>query len=377
MSESTDDSGRLKLAKWLFSPLAGVTLGPWWNVLKTFGTSIPPRYWPRTLFTTSMAVMNSIIQYREPDGYLKDQYSVKHPVFIVGHHRSGTTHLWKLLSVDDQFIYPTVTETIFPSTLLTFEKIATTWAQKLSPRKRPQDNVKSSSESPMGEEWALCASTFLSTHMARHFPQQRNAFKKYLTLRSLSESEQQKWQRALDRFARKLLYKAGDDKTILFKAPTHTAKIKLLLDLYPDARFIHISRNPYRVFQSTVNMELKSLPMCTYQKMNLAELEDYIIWRYKTMYETFFEDIREVPDGQITHLKYEGLITDRMSAIEKIYSDLDLGEFSSVKLDLNNYVQTIADYQKNTYDPLPPSQKKKINDGWSHIIRQLDYEIDK
>jgi len=65
-----------------------------------------------------------------------------------------------------------------------------------------------------------------------------------------------------------------------------------------------------------------------------------------------------------------------MAAIEKIYSDLDLGDFSNVKSDLNNYIQSIADYQKNRYDPLPLSQKKNINDAWSHIIGELEYEVD-
>lgn len=367
------DTGRLKLAKWLFSPLAGVTLGPWLHVLKEHGSEIPPRYWPRTVFTTAMAALNSIVQIKEPSGYLREDYTVKKPVFIIGHHRSGTTHLWKLLSVDDQFIYPTVTETIFPSTMLTFESIATTWAKKLSPRKRPQDNVKSSSDSPMGEEWALCASTFLSTHMARHFPQKRREFKPFLTLRDVSEDDKKAWKRALDRFGRKLLYKAGGGKTLLFKAPTHTAKIRLLLQLYPDARFIHISRNPYRVFQSTVNMELKSLPMCAYQKLNLEELENYILWRYKTMYHAFFEDLARIPDDQIAQIKYEDLIQDRVSTIEYIYKKLSLGDFKSVKPQLESYVKSIADYQKNEYEPLPAGKKKQIDEHWAAIIEKLGY----
>jgi len=373
-ANSNQDTSRLKLAKWLFSPLAGVTLGPWINILKRHGKDIPLRYWPRTVFTTSMAALNSIVKLKEPTGYLKEEYTVKKPVFIIGHHRSGTTHLWKLMSVDDQFIYPTVTETIFPSTMLTFESIATTWAKKLSPRKRPQDNVKSSSESPMGEEWALCASTFLSTHMGRHFPQKRDEFKKFLTLRDVSDDDKKAWKQALDRFGRKLLYKSGGGKTLLFKAPTHTAKIRLLLELYPDARFIHISRNPYRVFQSTVNMELKSLPMCAYQKLNLDELEVYILWRYKTMYRSFFEDLELIPDDQITQIKYEDLIEDRVSAIESIYDKLHLGDFNNVKPQLESYVQSIAGYQKNRYEPLPAPKRQRINEHWGLIIEELGYD---
>jgi len=375
MSTIDKETGRLTLAKWVFSPLAGVTLGPWLKILRHYCISIPPRYWARTLFTTGMAMLNSVIQMRETDAFYSDKYSIKQPLFIIGHHRSGTTHLWKLLSVDDKrFIYPTVTETIFPNTLLTFDNIATAWARRLSPRKRPQDNVKSSSDSPMGEEWALCASTFISTHMARHFPYHRERFKPYLTLKELDIDQKIKWQQALDKFARKLLYKHQGKGTLLFKAPTHTAKIHALLELYPDARFIHIHRNPYEVFKSTVRMELKSLPMCAYQKFNLDELEDYIIWRYKTMYNSFFEDVNQIPAGQFTQLAYEDLIQDRLKSIKKIYDDLNIDRFDNVKPELESYIQSISDYQKNIHPPLQSSQLEKLNDQWYPIIKKLGYK---
>ena len=36
-----------------------------------------------------------------------------------------------------------------------------------------------------------------------------------------------------------------------FQSPAHTARLKLLHELFPEAKFIHISRNPFEVYQST------------------------------------------------------------------------------------------------------------------------------
>lgn len=48
--------------------------------------------------------------------------------------------------------------------------------------------------------------------------------------------------------------KAAKDLRLLIKSPVHTARVKLLLELFPDAQFIYIHRHPFDVFKSAVNM---------------------------------------------------------------------------------------------------------------------------
>jgi len=373
--KASKESFRFDLAKWLFTPLAGVTLGRWLKVLKKHGTTIPIRYWPRNAFTIFMGAVNTLMSLREPDLRKDEKYKPKSPIFIIGHHRSGTTHLWKLLSVDKRFIYPTVTETIFPFTMLSMETITNKLARIFIPRKRPQDNVSSSSESPMGEEWALCTSTFLSTHMARHFPNNRDEYKKYLTMKEANEDEKTLWKSALDMFARKILFHYGTDDILLFKAPPNTAKIKLILELYPDARFIHIYRNPLHVFRSVLHMERHSLPLCTYQLAGEEGLKDFIIWRYKAMYDSFLEDIKYVPEEQFTELSFEELEKDRVAAIEKIYKDLQMEGFESIRPELKKYVDSISDYQKNSYN-LDEEDSELVKKEWRIFIDRWGYHTE-
>ena len=46
----------------------------------------------------------------------------------------------------------------------------------------------------------------------------------------------------------------GAERRLLLKSPVHTARIKILLQLYPDAQFVFIHRDPYTVFKSAANM---------------------------------------------------------------------------------------------------------------------------
>jgi len=377
MSLSPDDADgvRSALMRWLFSPLAGVTLDDWSRLLAERGTHIAPRYWPRTAFTTAMSLLNSAVARRErrfDDAVAATD--VEAPLFILGHHRSGTTHLWNLLAVDERFAYPSVLQAVFPHTFLSFESTVQTWAERFAPEQRPQDNVEFSPDAPLEDERALCAATFLSLQMARHFPQDRDDFKTYLTMRDAAPEERARWKAAFDRFARKLQVRHGEDATLLFKATHHAAKLPLLLDLYPNARFVHIHRDPLRVFKSTMRMEKKTMPLYTYQWLpDETELEDFVLWRYRALYDAFFEDVSCIPDGQFTEVAYDALTDDRIGTIERIYDDLGLSGFESVRPDLEQYVASIADYSKNTYPELPAARRQRVLDAWRPCFDRWGY----
>jgi len=81
--------------------------------------------------------------------------------------------------------------------------------------------------------------------MFRHFPGLVGDFRRFLTMRKVTPVERARWRQSLDSFARKLLVRQGGDANLLFKAPDHTGKIRLVLEQFPDAWFIHIHRDPY------------------------------------------------------------------------------------------------------------------------------------
>lgn len=377
MEEEGDDATRLALARWLFSPLAGIRAGDWLTLLGRHGAGIPPRYWPRSLFTTAMAALNSPLARLEErrHGDEIERQQVRAPVFVLGHHRSGTTHLWNLLALDPQFIYPNVLQAVFPHTFLTAEAALQKWARRLSPRRRPQDRVRFSPDSPIEEERAICTATFLSMQMARHFPRRRDDFRRFLTLREASPAERERWQSALDRFARKLLVRHAGSGRPLFKAPDHTGKLRYLLELYPDARFVHIHRDPYVVYRSTYSMERTTIPLYAYQRWDPEALAPFILWRYRTMYRAFFEDLDEVvPSGQITEVSFAELEADPLATLARVYDDLGLGDFASARPSVEAYLRGLGGYRRNTYAELPEEDRREIREHWHEAFARWGYE---
>jgi len=379
MSESAKSrnfSFRMAMTNWIFSPLAGITLKNWGRLLKSHGSSIHMRYWPRSLFTTLMALINSSFVVKEQKkygAYIKD-VEVKSPVFVIGHHRSGTTHLWNLLTQDSRFAYPSVLQAVFPHTFLVFEDVIHGLAERFAPKKRPQDNVSLNPDSPIEEERAICVSTFLSVQMGRHFSQKRDEFKKYLTMRNATDEERKKWKETLQTFARKLLIKHGRDAQLIFKTPDHTAKVQLILEAFPDARFVHIHRNPYRVYRSTMNMEKTTLPLYAYQKPEHEHLREYVFWRYRAMHEALFEDIEQIPAGQFIEVSYDEVDQKPLESIQKIYRQLTLPDFEQARTRLERYINSIADYKKNRYEDLPQTVMKQIEEHWEPVFNRYGYK---
>jgi omega-hydroxy-beta-dihydromenaquinone-9 sulfotransferase len=370
------DDGRLSLARWLFSPLAGITFSQWAWLMGKYGLTMPPRYWPRNLFTLSMSIMNSAIKRWEMLRFGKKmaRIDVPAPVFVMGHHRSGTTHLWNLLSQDKRFCYPSVLQSVFPQTFLTFERLAHGAAERFAPRKRPQDNVTFTPDSPLEEEYAICNTNFLTILMSRVLPNSRDDFKAYLSMRNAGEKARADWKTALDNFARKLLVRHGRDRKLLFKAPNHTAKIALIRELYPEARFIHIHRHPHDVYRSTVKLEHDTIPLCTYQRPDWDTLDDFILWRYREMYDAYFEDAAAVSDGHLAEIGFAELNDDPVGVLERVYQQLDLPDFETARPAIEAYVARISGYRKNSYKPLPEETRTRLAEAWKPAFERWGYE---
>src|SRR6202011_3820426 len=133
------------------------------------------------------------------------------------------------------------------------------------------------------DEFALCMLGQPSPYLTIAFPNRPPQDQEYLDLEGLPPKALARWKQTFLRFLQQLTYK--NPKRLILKSPPHTCRIKVLLEMFPDARFVHIVRNPYVVFPSTVNL-WKSL----YQKHGLqvptfAGLEDHVFDTYTRMYE--------------------------------------------------------------------------------------------
>jgi uncharacterized SAM-binding protein YcdF (DUF218 family) len=357
--------------------LSGITTRDWWRLLRENRFRISPVYWHRGLFITLTSIFNTFLQSREERRYRKKVEATpitQPPLFVLGHWRSGTTHLHNLLAEDvDQFAYPNTYQVVNPHTFLTTEEVNTRRFAWLLPDHRPMDNMALSFDSPQEDEFALLLGCFRSLYLAISFPRNEDHYDRYLTFRGVPQTEVDEWKRTFVWFLKKLTFKYG--KAIVFKSPPHTARVRLLLELFPDARFVHIHRNPYAVYRSTQHY-FDTAGWYTYlQRPNLDEITPRILRRYTVLYDAFFEERGLIPPGRYHEVAFEELERDPVGQMRLLYDRLGLGGFDRFLPRLEKYLSSIADYKKNVFKDLPADEKATVAHQWRRSFDEWGYPV--
>jgi hypothetical protein len=179
------------------------------------------------------------------------------------------------------------------------------------------------------------------------------------------------WKLAFLNFVRKLARKYG--RPAVLKSPPHTARIKLILDVFPQAKFVHIHRNPYAVFPSARHTFLVNMNLQRLQKPRLADLDEHIIARYREMYDAFFAQRDLVPAGHYCEIAYEELDREPIDVMRSIYTALDLPDFKTVAPALKGYLDSIAGYKKNVFKPLDSALRERIAHEWGRCFEEWGY----
>ncbi|MHB2155499.1 sulfotransferase family protein [Calditrichota bacterium GD2] len=356
--------------------LIGLKTNEWWKLYRLNMFHLPLNQIPNCLKLTILSIRNSIYARKEAEEFgqqIEETEIRKPPVFILGHWRSGTTLLHKLLSKDPQFAFPNVYEVYNPWTFLITEKLLKDRLEKLPPEKRPMDNVVVAYNDPAEDEFALSLMSLKSPLIGWAFPIHEAYFDRYLTMHNISEEERQEWKKWFVYFLKKLtlLYK----KQLVLKSPHHTARVKTLLEIFPDAKFIHIARDPYRIFQSTVNLYKNTVAKLSMQKRDLEKDIEAIINRYKAMYDFYFEERQLIKPGHLVEIKFEDLEKDFVKGIEQIYDALKMDGWPTYKPILQAYMESQPPYKKNTYAPIDEKWKAKINSAWQNTFKEWGYPL--
>src|SRR5690606_31429064 len=157
------------------------------------------------------------------------------------------------------------------------------------PKTRIMDNMSFGTGEPFEDEFAVCG-TLRSPFLIWVFPRWADHYQRYLAFQEVPEAELMEWKAALTHFYKKLTWKYN--RPLLLKSPPHTCRIRILLEMFPGARFVHIHRNPYTVFQSTKRQIEVSFHTTRLQNSDWQHVDSRIIQRYKIMYDVFFEERR-------------------------------------------------------------------------------------
>jgi hypothetical protein len=291
------------------------------------------------------------------------------PVFIIGHWRSGTTLLHELLAQDPSHAYPTSYQCFAPHHFLVTERWCKRIFSFLLPKQRPMDNMVVGWDRPQEDEFALCALGQPSPYWVLGFFN-RPQCPEYLDLQGVPPKALGRWKQTMASFVKLLTYRYG--KRIILKSPTHTARISALRELFPRARFIHIVRDPYVLFASSVNLWKKLCQTQYIQTPRFEGLEEFVLSTFERMYAAFERDRPSVPTTAFYEVRYEDLVRDPLGQLERMYEQLSLGDFETARPGIERYLAEVQDYQTNRYE-IGPEVKLEVRRRWAAYVERYGY----
>ena len=344
----------------------------------TKGQQIDKRY--RTKYHLTKAIcwlLSSLkpIQDRRYKKRLKELPMNMEPVFILGHWRSGTTFVHNVLAHDKHFGYTTTYQTVFPHLMMwgqPFFKKTMAW---LMPDKRPTDNMELNVDLPQEEEFALSNMMPCSYYNFWFLPQNMLDYcDRFLTMKTASQEEQRIFKDTFTKLIKISLWNTKGNQ-FLSKNPPHTGKVKEILEMFPNAKFIYLMRNPYTVFESTRSFFTNTILPLQLQNITSEEMEKNILEVYSRLYHKYEEDKKLIPAGNLIEIKFEDFEAHAMEMTEKIYQTLSIQGFEEAKADISAYLNKKKGYKKNAYK-YDPHTVELVEKHWDFALKQWGYTLD-
>lgn len=354
----------------------GYRLEVLWYFLLHF--TIAFRYWPRFLLTLLINLINWPFRTYERL-FINPRFkaSTEAPViFIIGHWRSGTTHLHNLLSQDAQMGYTTTYQSVFPDTV--FNKVGRFlfegFSRLLMPGKRAGDNVRLDTKLPQEEEFTLGANTPLSFYYFWMFPKKMAHFyDRSIRFNNCTPKLLSKWNRDYRLLIQKSLANT-QSPVYLSKNPSNTGRVKYLLDAFPNARFIHIHRNPIEVYLSTDNFFRNMMPHLQLQRITPQERKEGIIQLYRSIMGDFMEQKPMIPKECLVEVSYGELIAKPIATLESIYNTLSLDGLDRARPRFEAYLERKKGYKKNVHK-VSRALVEELSLEFKAISETYDYDI--
>jgi hypothetical protein len=350
-------------------------MGVWLDLVAEHRARASLSRWGLMATITTAAAFNSVAEalcearFRRQ---LRRPVETPRPLFIIGHWRSGTTLMHEMLMLDDRFCCPTTYQCFAPGHFLLTERGLTTALAWIMPSKRPMDDVSAGWHRPQEDEFALVNMGAPSPYRRMAFPVTSPPRPEALDLATLSPADMERWRHAMRRFLRLLAER--DPRRPVLKSPPHTARMAVLAEMFPEARFLHVVRDPFVVFPSTMRL-WRSLHKVQGLQVDPGDtLEPYVFAAFDEMYAAFERDRAAVPPGRLHEIRYEDLVADPVARMEEAYGRLDLGDFDRVRGGFETMAASMRRYRTNTYDH-DPRIVAEIARRWRPFIDRYGYEI--
>ena len=340
-------------------PLCGATLPALAGVVRR-AERVPAEAWPWLGYYALLATLRAPVTAAERALLALRRPEVPTPLFILGHWRSGTTHLVNLLAATGRFAVPTPVDVGLPAERLLLGRPLEPLLARLVPEGRWIDAVGVDRAAPQEDEVALAnlgAPSFFEPYYLPHGFRRR-----WRDAVFLDEAGTRRWlDRAARYYARLALEHPG--RPLLIKNPVYTARLAALAGRFPDARFVHCVRDPFAVYASSLRFHEKLGTALGLTRERPDELEATVLETYAEMMTRFERDRAELAPERVVDVRYADLRDRPLAVLAALYEAVGLDDFARDRPALEAHLDRVAGYRAGSYD-LDAATRARIAQAW-------------
>ncbi len=343
----------------VFPMWTGVRLVPWLRRLAANRFRVSPSRIPRAAAITLASAAGEVLAFLQWATWRRGLAAARieaDPIVILGHWRSGTTLLHELLACDPRLCPPTTAQCACPTHFVLSEQFAHDWLGFLLPERRPMDAMRMGYDRPQEDELALCNLGLPSPWWIVAFPNEPPPDSAYTDLEALSQLERQRWVRTWTNFLRHIQFEHRG--RLLLKNPLHTYRVPLIREVFPQADFIHIVRDPHDLVPSCLHFWRSMFDQYGLQRATGVHLEDQVFQSITAMDARLTTTWPTIPEPQRLRIRYEELVADPLGVLQMIYAHFGWPGVEEAETGWRSYLAAQRSYQPNRYAVDEPLQKR-------------------
>ncbi|MGF1552924.1 MAG: sulfotransferase [Paracoccaceae bacterium] len=294
------------------------------------------------------------------------------PLFVLGHWRSGTTHLYELLAAGGWGYVPPV-EVGLPHDALGLGRLLRPLLERQLPETRWIDAIPVTPTAPQEDEIAIANMTTLSFYHALYFPR---AFDRLMDrgvfLDGAAPAEIEHWRRCLRTFLSKIA--RTQKRRLAIKNPVYTARPAMLAEMFPGAKFVFVHRDPVDVFLSMRNFHARLLDVMALQDVPAElDVEATILRVYDRMMTAYAAQTAGWGTPDLVEIDYATLDAHPLDALATIYDHLALPGFDAARPGFEAHLARVARFAKNRFAEPDAALARRLDAAWGRWFDRFGY----
>lgn len=371
----TGGRGR-SLASVFIHPFSAATLRAWLYGLERYGGP-DPSCWPVAAVVTALNLAYLPLRLLESAVWTRriGRTAIVHPpIFILGHWRTGTTYLHYLFARDPALAYLNNLQALIPCGAMGGSRLLPLLTRLIKPQKRVTDDVVAGLEDPQEEEFAVAGLSPYALYSNMAFIRSyERIFREMVLFDPAFGNRKAPWKKVYLRVLRAATL-AGGGRRLVLKNPCNTARIPALLELFPDAKFVHIIRDPLETYLSSLRLFGHSAKEFALQSWDDELLEELALHFYREISMAYGRDRALIPEGNLAEVRFEDLVRNPVGEMARMYSELGLPGFEAARPAMEALAGAQSRFRRHSYR-LQEEQLSRLIPRLRFAYDELGYDL--